>query len=139
MYTFSAMGPGVGGLLALCRVGHGCRSRAARLRRADLLRVSRGSDADPTWITGTLWPRLRPDRYRLDAVRGPGVVYYNVRILTAAEWSPPGHPGKAPRTRATKPMKEPNRKFDKLFASGTPPTWEESLQGLRPGGGLHQG
>lgn len=44
-------------------------------------------DADPVWMQSALWPGLRPDRGgRPSTVRGPGAVFYNVRVIAAAEW-----------------------------------------------------
>jgi hypothetical protein len=46
----------------------------------------RRADADPVWIPDAAWAGLRPDRGGGNTVRGPGVVYHNVRVISAEEW-----------------------------------------------------
>ena len=65
-------------------------------------------DADPQWIPSAAWTGLRRDRdQRPDVVRGAGLVFFNVRIIDAKEWSPaaaaekaPPHISNAPATKA---------------------------------------
>jgi hypothetical protein len=46
----------------------------------------RRADADPVWVPGATWAVLHKDCDDEGAVRGPGVVYYDVRVISAKGW-----------------------------------------------------